>query len=468
MHLNYVEGTPLWYWYYDGGAIAGFGIAVLLAALVVGLSNWRAGGITLKTVLCGAAAATIPLGMASLGLKMAISDPELVGYLSAGGTAVAVVFGFSYLIGRLFGKGNSPQPAHALEGTSAGAAQTPDVTRNLDFHIGTDVKETMSSSSDTISLGRDTGNDIVIDHPSVSRNHARIHRENGRYFVEDLSSMNGTQVNGKPVKRAPLDVGSVVKLGKVEVGIGDPGTGYKASSSIEADKSDYQGEATYVGKPPMSHMGWLTVNGGPNAGKVFYLKQGDHTFGRNTHNDFVIDDPFVSGRHGLIRVNGQGVTIFDLGSRGGLKVNETALTGRPISPGGIIAVGDTRLQVLRVDSPEQFASVIDPGKTMVDLSDKKTIALVAVSGPDAGTSYPLTEGDNVIGRTSACQVRLTDKTVSRSHALIKCEGDKLTINDLGSSTRTEVDGQGISGLPVSNGDVVTVGKTELTFGAAKS
>lgn len=188
----------------------------------------------------------------------------------------------------------------------------------------------------------------------------------------------------------------------------------------------------------------------------------------NSPNDFVIDNPYASSRHALIKVGSANVTVFDLGSAGGVKVNETVLTGRPVNPGSTISVGDTRMQVLQVDSPDQFASVVNADETIVDLKSKKTVALVAIAGPAAGKSYMISEGDNVIGRNAACQVALSDKAVSRKHALIRFEGSNLTAFNLGSNTTTEVDGMKLVGLNVSNGDLLTIGKTVLTFVQAKS
>ena len=72
MNLDLVAGTPLWDWYYSGASFAGFIVTVLISAMVLGLTNWRAGGIFFKTVLFGAAVAAMPLGFASIGLHMAI------------------------------------------------------------------------------------------------------------------------------------------------------------------------------------------------------------------------------------------------------------------------------------------------------------------------------------------------------------------------------------------------------------
>lgn len=53
-------------------------------------------------------------------------------------------------------------------------------------------------------LGRWEGCEIVLPDPEVSRKHAQIRHEGGRYVLVDLGSRNGTQVNGRRVGRAFL------------------------------------------------------------------------------------------------------------------------------------------------------------------------------------------------------------------------------------------------------------------------
>ncbi|MEO0375808.1 MAG: FHA domain-containing protein [Cyanobacteria bacterium P01_A01_bin.17] len=66
----------------------------------------------------------------------------------------------------------------------------------------------------TLSLGRDPLNDMVIDHPASSRFHAQIQKSKGDYLLEDLNSTNGTFVNGKPLsERRVLKVGDVIRIG---------------------------------------------------------------------------------------------------------------------------------------------------------------------------------------------------------------------------------------------------------------
>ena len=46
-------------------------------------------------------------------------------------------------------------------------------------------------------IGRDLSNDIVINDPEISRRHARLYKQAGKYVLEDLGSTNGTNVNGE-------------------------------------------------------------------------------------------------------------------------------------------------------------------------------------------------------------------------------------------------------------------------------
>ena len=53
-------------------------------------------------------------------------------------------------------------------------------------------------------IGRSSNNDIVLRHPSVSRIHAIILRQNNQYVIRDNRSVNGIIVNGTPVNRERL------------------------------------------------------------------------------------------------------------------------------------------------------------------------------------------------------------------------------------------------------------------------
>jgi GGDEF domain-containing protein len=65
-------------------------------------------------------------------------------------------------------------------------------------------------------LGRQTGADIQVVHPTVSRRHARLVVCDDRVFIEDLGSSNGTLIGIHAVRgRLPVPHGAVVALGSV-------------------------------------------------------------------------------------------------------------------------------------------------------------------------------------------------------------------------------------------------------------
>jgi adenylate cyclase len=71
-----------------------------------------------------------------------------------------------------------------------------------------------------VRLGRGSDNDVVLPDFSVSRRHAALRREGERgWFVHDLNSTNGVQVNGVTVRKAPLTSGDRVKIGIFEFSV---------------------------------------------------------------------------------------------------------------------------------------------------------------------------------------------------------------------------------------------------------
>ena len=65
---------------------------------------------------------------------------------------------------------------------------------------------------DSYSIGRSHENDLVFDHPKVSRNHARLYRDKGQYIIEDLNSTNYVFVNGVRVRQKKLELNDKVQI----------------------------------------------------------------------------------------------------------------------------------------------------------------------------------------------------------------------------------------------------------------
>ncbi|MCS7177794.1 MAG: FHA domain-containing protein [Anaerolineae bacterium] len=79
----------------------------------------------------------------------------------------------------------------------------------------------ISLTAPTVNIGRALDNDIIIEHPRVSRHHAQLRRRYGRYVIYDLGSSGGTLVNGYPVQECVLRSGDVISLADFEIIYGE-------------------------------------------------------------------------------------------------------------------------------------------------------------------------------------------------------------------------------------------------------
>jgi pSer/pThr/pTyr-binding forkhead associated (FHA) protein len=77
-----------------------------------------------------------------------------------------------------------------------------------------------STKGPDVSIGSELGTALRVPAASVSRSHAVLHLEGGRWLIEDSGSSMGTWVNGEVVEpgaRRPLSPGDRLSLGAVDV-----------------------------------------------------------------------------------------------------------------------------------------------------------------------------------------------------------------------------------------------------------
>jgi DNA-binding NtrC family response regulator len=72
-------------------------------------------------------------------------------------------------------------------------------------------------SGEELRIGKAPENDVVIDHPTVSRNHLVVRRLGDRFLVQDLDSTNGTFLDGAQVREAYLRPGALLEVGDVRL-----------------------------------------------------------------------------------------------------------------------------------------------------------------------------------------------------------------------------------------------------------
>jgi hypothetical protein len=66
-------------------------------------------------------------------------------------------------------------------------------------------------------IGRSRDCDIQLSDPNVSRRHAELRQEGASYWIVDLDSTNGIEVNGRRLKRAKLEDGDRVTVGSTDM-----------------------------------------------------------------------------------------------------------------------------------------------------------------------------------------------------------------------------------------------------------
>jgi hypothetical protein len=87
----------------------------------------------------------------------------------------------------------------------------------------------------------------------------------------------------------------------------------------------------------------LVLHAGTANARGFELKPGSNYFGRAFSNDFKIEDPSVSGSHVRIVVDGELITVKDLGSTNGTFINRSQIREGYLQPGHVLALGGVEL-----------------------------------------------------------------------------------------------------------------------------
>lgn len=72
-------------------------------------------------------------------------------------------------------------------------------------------------------IGRAREANIRYTYPDTSRQHAKLHHDGSAWYIEDLGSMNGTQVNGLDIGDAmhPIAVGDTICCGSLLLDVGE-------------------------------------------------------------------------------------------------------------------------------------------------------------------------------------------------------------------------------------------------------
>jgi pSer/pThr/pTyr-binding forkhead associated (FHA) protein len=186
---------------------------------------------------------------------------------------------------------------------------------------------------DNMRLGAAKENDVRITAEGVSRRHARIFREAGKFWVEDTGATNGTFLNGSRVQREMLRHLDVITLGrKVDLIFLSPEN--EPPPAPEADQLiDVK----------------LEILDGAEAGTVVDIPRGEVTIGRAPSCNVVLFSPAVGRAHARIERNAKRLLLQDLRSANGTFVNGKPIDGTALlASGDVIGLGGVRSVTVRI------------------------------------------------------------------------------------------------------------------------
>jgi hypothetical protein len=136
------------------------------------------------------------------------------------------------------GRGGQTTQLHRIEPNNR---QALSALQTLDAFLIVDGQHHFSLRSPQLMLGRRTDNDVVLDSPSVSRQHAQIRFRHGRFVLFDLGGRGRTAVNGRTVTECVLKPGDVISLSNVLIIYGE--------GDIQSEPDEGEGQTQIIPRP---------------------------------------------------------------------------------------------------------------------------------------------------------------------------------------------------------------------------
>ncbi len=377
----------------------------------------------------------------------------------------------------------------------------------------------------SVLVGRDAAeSDIVFSRerfPMVSRKHAELRCQNGRWWVIDLNSSYGTFLNDEKLT-APqqLNYGDTVRIGEqgplLRV-IWFDTEGSPAADAVPAAPRSISVEPQPLSRPqppppapsplsqvavpvpaaalpkqPLAPHSPPRLEFEPSTGRPPYdIVRPVVWIGREADCDIVMDlsAGMVSRRHAQLRIDGSSITLEDNNSFNGTLVNEQRITSAtPLYHNDEIRLG-VGGPVLRLNAPSLAgASVAVPAgqraveaghsvdlrqaggpKTMVFRLDRASQKRSPADAAQPQLLMTLSFGDKrelIVGRDGNVDISLDGLQISNRHAKLSRAGDGVVIEDLKSTNGIYINGQRVSKQPLEPEQPAQIGSFLIQTDAA--
>ncbi|HTW91853.1 MAG TPA: FHA domain-containing protein [bacterium] len=202
------------------------------------------------------------------------------------------------------------------------------------------VQELDMTSDMVVLIGRGDESAIKLDDSLVSREHAQIREDTGRYLVSDLGSANGTFVGARKITQDyELKDGDVIRISPYTISFGlaafERPTQVGRMENLEKPTEVF----TFTGTPR------VLVRSGEEVGKSYDLTN-NPLIGRDADCDITLNEATVSRKHARIQFIENKLTVVDVGSRSGTRVNGK-LIDKPtqLKDGDRIQLGEASLEI---------------------------------------------------------------------------------------------------------------------------
>ena len=221
---------------------------------------------------------------------------------------------------------------------------------------------------DEITIGRQAGNSIRLTERNVSRSHARLLKRNEAYIIEDLGSYNGVIVNGERIdEKAELAAGD-------QLGIGD--YDLELQSDVLPTAKSMPAPTPKSAPPPR-----LVLLSDPAAGAEFSLNKPAIRIGRDEHLDIWINHKSISHEHAEVQLKDDAVTVFDLDSANGMRVNGVPVSRAVLEAGDVLELGKVRFRFLAAEGARSLDPVpLQVVSTGPAESSRKPMIAISVLG----------------------------------------------------------------------------------------
>lgn len=218
--------------------------------------------------------------------------------------------------------------------------------------------------------------------------------------------------------------------------------------------------------------GYLICEDGPGLGLTIPLDSGNEwTIGRDPDlSQILLEDPMVSRKHAVIRLEDDLFIIENLSEVNPIKVNGEISSNLNLEEDDTLQIGNNYFRFTLLDpgtlSTKQETEKQEPSILPFTIGSPSRFLLKVLSGPNQGAEFGMTENSTyILGKDASSDIVFQDLSVSHRHAklTISPSGEAL-IEDLNSKNGIIINGLKISDETIlPSGGVVSIGTTVFLF-----